>query len=391
LKQDKKSISQQDLMSRLQTQLKGIPGALFLVSSNQPGGNMSFEVHGEHFEDTIKAAYKLYSALSKESDLAPIYLHIALSQPQYQLIVNRILASSLGLSTQEVAAATMILGNQGIKVSKFNKTAGSERYDIVLKANEEKYVTSEDLGEIYLLNQKGKLISLDTIASFSSSLAPLEINRKNLEYSVAFTANPKISLNKAITLVNSVADKVLPKDYEVAMTGDTEALGQTESSSLLTLALILILMYMVLASQFNSFIQPFIIMIAQPLAMVGGLFTLWVTQQTLNIYSMIGALLLMGLVAKNSILLIDLTNQYRQSGKSVREALLEACPLRMRPVIMTSCAIILAMLPAAILSGAASSNHRPLALVIIGGMISSTLLTLVIVPAIYSMIVRDKK
>jgi HAE1 family hydrophobic/amphiphilic exporter-1 len=285
----------------------------------------------------------------------------------------------------------MILGNQGIKVSKFNKSAGSERYDIVLKANEEKYVTSEDLGEIYLLNQKGKLISLDTIASFSSSLAPLEINRKNLEYSVAFTANPKISLNKAITLVYTIADKVLPKDYEVAMTGDTEALGQTESSSLLTLALILILMYMVLASQFNSFIQPFIIMIAQPLAMVGGLFTLWVTQQTLNIYSMIGALLLMGLVAKNSILLIDLTNQYRQSGKSVREALLEACPLRMRPVIMTSCAIILAMLPAAILSGAASSNHRPLALVIIGGMISSTLLTLVIVPAIYSMIVRDKK
>lgn len=386
----KRSISQVELMEQVKAQLKTIPGAMFLVSINQPGGNMSFEVHGEQFNDTVQAAFKLYSALGKETDLAPIYIHVSLSQPQYQLIVDRVLASSLGLSTQEVAAATMILGSEGIKVGKFNKKAGSERYDIVLRANEETYVSAEDLGQIYLLNQKGKLVSLDTIGSFTSSLAPLEINRKNLEYSVAFTASPKISLNKAINIVKNAAKESLPSGYSVSMTGDTEAMGKTENSMIFTLVLILILMYMVLASQFNSFIQPFIIMAAQPLAMVGGIFILWISHQTLNIYSMIGALLLMGLVAKNSILLIDLTNQYRESGKSVTDALLEACPLRMRPVLMTSCAIVLAMLPAAILPGASSSSHRPLALVIIGGMVSSTLLTLVIVPALYSLIVRDK-
>lgn len=381
-----RSMSQSTIMSMVQTQLKSIPGALFLVSSPQEGSTMSFDVHGESYSGTVNAAFKLYSALNNEPSISPVYIHISLDQPQYQMSINRLLASSLGLSAQEVGAATMVLGTQGIKVAKFNKASGSQRYDVVLKANEGQYVTPKDLSQIYLLNNKGKLVSLDTIGSFTSSLAPLEITRRNLEYSVSFTASPTISLNKAIALVERVAAEKIPEGYKVAMTGNTEALGKTESSTLFTLTLILILMYMVLASQFNSFVQPFIIMIAQPLALIGGIFTLWLTAQTLNIYSMIGALLLMGLVAKNSILLIDLTNQYRQSGRSIKDALLEACPLRMRPVLMTSCAIILAMLPAAILPGASASTHQPLALVIIGGMISSTLLTLVIVPAIYSLI-----
>ncbi|WP_162262161.1 efflux RND transporter permease subunit [Legionella oakridgensis] len=386
LPEQERKLSQPEIMSAVQKLLKEIPGALFLVYSTQAGGNMSFEVRGEDYLGTVEAAFKLYSVLKNEPTIAPVYMHIALEQPQYRLFLDRVLASSLGLSAEEVGAVTMVLNDHGVKVAKFNKENGNQRHDVVIKADESRYVTPEDLSQIYLINQAGKRISLDTIASFESSLAPLEITRTNQEYSVSFSASPKISLNKAINLVQDMAEKALPQGYTVAMTGDTEALGKTESSMLYTLALILILMYMVLASQFNSFIQPFIIMIAQPLALIGGILILWLTHKTLNIYSMVGALLLMGLVAKNSILLIDLTNQYRERGKSIQEALLEACPLRMRPVLMTSCAIILAMLPAAILPGAASSSHRPLALVIIGGMISSTILTLVIVPAIYSLI-----
>jgi HAE1 family hydrophobic/amphiphilic exporter-1 len=142
----------------------------------------------------------------------------------------------------------------------------------------------------------------------------------------------------------------------------------------------------VLASQFNSFVQPFIIMMAQPLAIIGGIVALWLTGATLNIYSMIGLVLLVGLVAKNSILLIDLTNQRRAQGMGVNESLLDACPTRMRPVLMTSATIILALFPAALGFGAGAETNGPLSIAVIGGMFSSTLLTLVVVPAVYSLV-----
>jgi len=142
----------------------------------------------------------------------------------------------------------------------------------------------------------------------------------------------------------------------------------------------------VLASQFDSFLQPFIVMLAQPLAIIGGVAALWATGQTLNIYSMIGLVLLIGLVAKNSILLVDLTNQRRAGGMAIDDALRDACPIRMRPVLMTSATVVLALLPAALGFGAGSETNQPLSIAVIGGMISSTLLTLVVVPAVYSLV-----
>ncbi len=152
------------------------------------------------------------------------------------------------------------------------------------------------------------------------------------------------------------------------------------------LILALALVYIVLASQFNSFLQPLIVMTAQPLAVVGGLFALWITGTTLNMISMIGLILLMGLVAKNSILLVDLTNQLREQGRGVEDALREACPIRLRPVLMTSLTVILALLPAALGFGAGADTNRPMAIAVIGGMMSSTLLTLAVVPAVYSLV-----
>ena len=150
--------------------------------------------------------------------------------------------------------------------------------------------------------------------------------------------------------------------------------------------LAMVLLYMVLASQFDSFLQPFIVMLAQPLAIIGGVAALWATGQTLNIYSMIGLVLLIGLVAKNSILLVDLTNQRRAGGMGIDDALRDACPIRMRPVLMTSATVVLALLPAALGFGAGAETNQPLSIAVIGGMISSTLLTLVVVPAVYSLV-----
>ena len=191
-------------------------------------------------------------------------------------------------------------------------------------------------------------------------------------------------LAEAIDLVRATAEELLPVGYTLTFKGQSEEFGKTASNMMFAFALATVLLYMVLASQFNSFVQPFIIMTAQPLAMIGGIILLWFTGNTLNTYSMIGLVLLVGLVAKNSILLVDLTNQRRIQGKAIDEALLDACPIRLRPVLMTSFTVILALLPAALGYGAGHETNGPLSVAVIGGMLSSTLLTLVVVPPVYS-------
>ena len=177
-----------------------------------------------------------------------------------------------------------------------------------------------------------------------------------------------------------------PQTRPLKSPSDTSVgLAKTVKNMSFVFALALVLLYMVLASQFNSFLQPLIIMLAQPLAIVGGVMALWLTGNSLNIFSMIGLVLLIGLVAKNSILLVDLTNQLREKGAAIDESLKEACPIRLRPVLMTSLTIILALLPAALGFGAGAETNGPLSIAVIGGMISSTLLTLVVVPAVYSL------
>jgi HAE1 family hydrophobic/amphiphilic exporter-1 len=179
---------------------------------------------------------------------------------------------------------------------------------------------------------------------------------------------------------------MLPPGYGVRMIGRSSEFGKTVYYMLFAFVTAMILVYMVLASQFNSFLQPLIIMVAQPLAIIGGVGALWLTGHTLNIYSMIGLVLLVGLVAKNSILLVDLTNQMRAEGMGINDALEAACPIRMRPVLMTSITVILALSPAAIGLGAGSATNAPLSVAVIGGLVSSTLLTLVVVPALYSLV-----
>ncbi|MEW6330299.1 MAG: efflux RND transporter permease subunit, partial [Pseudomonadota bacterium] len=180
-----------------------------------------------------------------------------------------------------------------------------------------------------------------------------------------------------------------------AFAGQAEEFARTGGYVLFAFGMALIMIYMVLASQFNSLLQPLVVMVAQPLAVIGGVAALWIaafwTEATLNVFSMIGMILLMGLVAKNSILLVDLTNQYRERGMGVDDALNEACPHRMRPVLITSLTVIAAMTPAVIGLGPGVESNRPLALVVVGGMISSTLLTLVVVPAVYSLVENRRR
>jgi HAE1 family hydrophobic/amphiphilic exporter-1 len=189
----------------------------------------------------------------------------------------------------------------------------------------------------------------------------------------------------AVNIIKQTAASNLPIGYSIRLVGQAEEFEKTTKNIIFVFSLALVLLYMVLSSQFNSFLQPFIIMLAQPLAIIGGVLALWLTGHSLNIYSMIGLVLLIGLVAKNSILLVDLTNQRRGEGMTIDAALQNACPIRLRPVLMTSLTIILALLPAALGLGAGAETNGPLSVAVIGGMITSTLLTLIVVPAVYSL------
>lgn len=385
---------QLQLMSTLRTQVTQLAGAEYMVQGVGGGGGgsgLSFEVQGPNYEKALEYAMKLGSKLEAYSDqLGMIYLHYSTDQPQLEIAFDEILAESMGISSGKIAQTLSILSSEGVRIGHFTEgSGGSERYDVILRPQEGSFSSPNDLSNIYLWSNNAKEpLRLDTIAKFKESLAPSKISRTNLEYSVGISSTPRIGLEKATQLVQKIAAETLPAPYELKLTGSSASFASAEHHMILIFALMLMLIYMVLASQFNSFLQPVIVMIAQPLAIAGGIIILWASHQILSIYSIIGILLLVGLVSKNSILLIDLTNQLVREGKSIHEALLEACPIRMRPVIMTSLAIMLAMLPAALQSGPGASSYRPMAWVIIGGMCISTILTLIVVPSLYSVFRR---
>ena len=385
--------SQQELIKELKKQFDQIPGVKAIpspasIAKGQRSEKLQFIITGQSLDEIGSLSKQMQQALTKNTEMGKVDLDVQLDLPELDMNMDRTRAASLGLSANDIAGAVSMYAG-GINIAKYNDLNGDgQRYDIRLKANEGDMKQTTDLSKIYLRSTSGELVRLDTVASFKPTLGAAVIGRYDLQYSANFYANPTMPLGDAVTLVKDTAAKILPTNYTLKMTGQAEEFGKTFKNIKFVFILAFILLYMVLASQFNSFIQPVIIMLAQPLAIIGGLIALLLSGDSLNIYSMIGLVLLIGLVAKNSILLVDLTNQLRARGANINDALKEACPIRLRPVVMTSLTIILALLPAALGLGAGSETNKPLSVAIIGGMISSTLLTLVVVPAAYSLVMN---
>ncbi|MEQ1599083.1 MAG: efflux RND transporter permease subunit [Methylotenera sp.] len=383
--------SQQTLTKELRKEFESIPGVRAIPSPTsiirgQRSEKLQFNLTGANLQEIGRISAELQQVLSAEPNIGKVDVDVQLDLPQLDIKIDRVRAANLGLTASDIATAVSLYAG-GINVAKYNdNTSDGQRYDIRLKTSENALKHTTDLKQIYLRSSSGELIRLDAVASFKPVLGAAVIGRYDLQYAVNFYANPNVPLGEAVDLVTEATTKLVPPSYKVKFTGQAEELGKTMKNMTFVFSLAFVLLYMVLASQFNSFIQPFIIMLAQPLAIIGGLIALLMTGNTLNIFSMIGLVLLIGLVAKNSILLVDLTNQLREKGASINDALSEACPIRLRPVLMTSLTIILALLPAAIGLGAGSETNKPLSVAIIGGMISSTLLTLVVVPAAYSLV-----
>ncbi len=388
---DERSKSQQVLIKELKKEFDNIPGVRAIpspasIARGQRSEKLQFNLTGANLQEIGRISQRMQQALGSNPDMGKVDLDVQLDLPQLNMNIDRARAANLGLSATDIATAVSLYAG-GVNVAKYNDATGDgQRYDIRLKALDGELQNAADLSKIYLRSSTGELVRLDAVASFKKELGAAVIGRYDLQYAANFYANPNMPLGEAVALVKATATKLVPPDYTLKLTGQAEEFGKTLSNIKFVFLLAFVLLYMVLASQFNSFIQPFIIMLAQPLAIIGGLVALLISGDTLNIYSMIGLVLLIGLVAKNSILLVDLTNQLVEQGANINDALKEACPIRLRPVVMTSLTIILALLPAALGLGAGSETNKPLSVAIIGGMISSTLLTLLVVPAAYSLV-----
>ncbi|MSQ60270.1 MAG: efflux RND transporter permease subunit [Betaproteobacteria bacterium] len=385
--------SQKEVMGDVQKALGQLPGVrAFAAPQSFVGGGrgerLQFALVGPVLEELGKYATTLQQRLQNEPGIGRTDTDLQLSLPQIVLLPDRTRANALGISTEELAFAVNMLTG-GTDIASYSDEPGDgQRYFVRLKAAEAQFTQPADLRKIYLRSKDGTLVRLDSVAQWKEAVGPAVVARLDLQYAANFFNNPTADLGEAVKTVRALAAEILPPGYKIQLIGQAEEFQKTLKYMGFAFGLALVLLYMVLASQFNSFLQPVIIMLAQPLAIVGGVMALWLTGQTLNIYSMIGLILLIGLVAKNSILLVDLTNQQRAEGMGVDDALRDACPIRMRPVLMTSFTIILALLPAALGIGAGAETNQTLSIAVIGGMITSTLLTLVVVPAAYSLIAQ---
>jgi hydrophobic/amphiphilic exporter-1 (mainly G- bacteria), HAE1 family len=385
-----RDISQNDFINMIRGELAAIPGVRAFASGQSPVGGqrgdpLQFSVVGPELPDVAAFSAELYTRMSSDPRYRSVDMDLQLDLPQVEIDIDRTRAAALGLTAQDIAFAVNVLAG-GFDIAKFNDKPGDgQRYDVRVKARDTDLNNPEDLHRIMLRTRSGELVRLDSVAEIRAIVGPAVINRFNLQYAGNFYVTPAVSLGEGMAEVYRLADEILPLGYDIELQGQARELTRTASYVSFAFGMAMILVYMVLASQFNSLFQPLIVMVAQPLAVIGGLVGLWIMDKSLNIFSMIGMVLLIGLVAKNSILLVDLTNQLRAKGRGIDEALREACPIRLRPVLMTSLTVILALAPAALGLGAGGDNNAPLAVAVIGGMASSTLLTLAVVPAVYSL------
>jgi len=390
-KQDR-VLKQWEVMGQIQRQLGGIAGvrafalAVPVVSGGGRGDPLQFALTGNNLKELSVVAQGLLEKFKVHPDVGRIDMDLQLDLPQLEISIDRARAAQLGVSSQDMALAVNVLAG-GMNVARFNDIPGDgNRYDIRLQAEIGSLMQPADLKNIYLRSTSGEMIRMDTVAHWQKGLGPAVVPRMDLRYAAMFYSTPSVPVGDAVKQVRQVIEKDLPLGYQFKLMGEAAEFESSAKHTVFVLLLAMILVYMVLASQFNSFLQPMVLMMAQPLAIIGGIAALWVSGETMNIFSMIGFVLLIGLAAKNAILLVDLTNQMRAKGKNVHDALSEACPIRLRPVLMTSITIVASLTPTALALGTGSEMTVSLAIAVIGGIVTSTLLTLLVIPAAYSLL-----
>jgi len=299
-----------------------------------------------------------------------------------RVMIDREKAADAGVSVRSIGSAVgALLG--GVKVADYKE--GGKSYDIRVRLIHEQRILPQDVQQIWIRTAKGEFVDISNFTKMEIGVGPNVINRRDRQRSTTVYANLEGKLlGEAMPEVKKIADQILPEGYSAHFVGRGEAFVETGKYIVFAFILAVLLTYMVLGAQFESFIQPFAIMMGLPLSFIGAFGLLFILGNSFNLYSMIGLVLLVGLVSKNGILLIDYANQQREKGTDMDNSLILAGTTRLRPILMTAISPVAVVMPVVIGFGIGSESRQPMAVVIAGGMLSSTILTLVVVPVIYS-------
>ncbi|MBO5893979.1 MAG: efflux RND transporter permease subunit [Alistipes sp.] len=325
-----------------------------------------------------------------ESDVLQMAdVNLKFSKPEARITINRDKANLLGVSTRDIAQ-TLQYGLSGQRMGYFYMNG--KQYEILAEINRQQRNKPADLKSIYLRSSSGEMIQMDNVVTLQENVAPPQLYHYNRFLSATISAGlaKGKTIGEGLAEMDRIAAEVLPDDFRTALTGDSKEFRESSSSLLFAFLLAIVLIYLILAAQFESFKDPFVIMLTVPLAIAGALIFMAATGQTMNIYSQIGIIMLIGLVAKNGILIVEFANQKQEAGESLREAIESASLQRMRPILMTSASTILGLLPLTVATGEGANGRIAMGVAVVGGLVVSTILTLYIVPAIYSYVSTDR-
>ncbi|MFY8116268.1 MAG: efflux RND transporter permease subunit [Roseateles sp.] len=391
-----RSISTQELARKLQPQLAGLPGiTVFPVTPPSLGQGFRERpinyviVTSDSYANLARVTQEFMAALAKNPGFVQPDNDLRLNKPEVFLEVDRERAADLGVSVDQVARTVeTMLG--GRNVTRYKRDA--EQYDVIVQTDAAGRTTPEHIEKLFVRGRNDTMIPLASLVKVREAVSPRELNHFNQRRSVSITANlaPGYALGEALAFMDKTASEVLPMGYATELNGVSREYKSSSGALGVVFVLALLFIFLVLAAQFESFVDPLVIMLAVPLSMVGALAALQWSGGTLNVYSQIGLITLVGLITKHGILIVEFSNQLRQQGKEMMEAVVEASALRLRPILMTTGAMVLGAVPLALATGAGAESRQQIGWVIVGGMSFGTLLTIFVVPTMYTLLARKR-
>lgn len=388
--------SQQEIATELFPKFMGLAGVL-AFPINPPSLGQSFRSLPVQFviqADSYQRLEKLVNAfMVKVRDnpaLQKLDSDLKLNKPQLVVKIDRDKLADVGVRVEDVGRTleTLLGGRQ---VTRFKQEG--EQYDVIVQLADKDRTRPNDLTAIFVRGQDGKLIQLSNLVKVEETVAPKELNHFNRLRATIISADlaPGYSLGEALNFMEQTARETLDNSVQIALDGQSREFRESGAELWLTFGLALIFIYLVLSAQFESFTSPFVIMFTVPLAILGAVLMLRYTGSTLNVYSKIGLVMLVGLITKHGILIVEFANQLQERGYAVREAVITAAGLRLRPILMTTAAMVLGATPLALATGAGAQSRQPIGWVIVGGLLLGTFLTLFVIPSAYTLIVGKRK
>jgi multidrug efflux pump len=370
--------------------VKGVPiqeqtiSVGFRAASQLP---VQFIVQNLNFAKLRQVLPTFLDECNKSAILQGVDVDLKFNKPELQITINRLKATQLGISVLDVAN-TLQFALSGRRFGYF--LMNGKQYQIIGQVDRQNRDEPLDLKAFSVRNTKGELVQLDNIVEMAETSSPPALYHYNRYKSATISAAlaPGYTIGDGVKEMQSIAARVLDESFATALSGASRDFAESSSNTSFAFLLALVLIYLTLAAQFESFRDPFTIMLTVPLALAGAVVSLWAFDQTLNIFSEIGIIMLIGLVTKNGILIVEFANHKRHDGNGIIQAVIEASAARLRPILMTSLATMLGALPIALALGAGSQSRIPLGIVIVGGLLFALILTLFVIPAMYSFITR---